>query len=103
MTESGGSAAPAEPRRKTSGMARIWLTLAALSPALLLLVQLAPWPWAPALIGRAHPLFLHFPIALLLLVAAMEAIEAVSRGRFRFASGLVLFAGTFGAVLAATC
>jgi hypothetical protein len=32
----------------------------------------------------------------------MEAIEAVSRGRVRLASGFVLFAGAFGAVLAAT-
>lgn len=79
------------------------LGLAALSPTLLLLSLVTPWPWLSALIGRAHPLVLHFPIALLLLAAGMEAIETMSRGRFRFATGFVLFAGSFGAVLAAVC
>jgi uncharacterized membrane protein len=79
------------------------LALTALSPALLLLALLLPWPWLPALVGRAHPLILHFPIALLLLVAAMEAIEVASRRKFRFEPAFVLFAGSFGAVLAAAC
>ena len=81
----------------------MWLALAALSPALLLLTLLSPWPWLSAVIGRAHPMVLHFPIALLLLAAGMEMIETLSRGRFRFAPGFVLFAGSFGAVLAAVC
>ena len=80
-----------------------WLALIALSPALLLLTLLSPWPWLSAVVGRAHPLVLHFPIALLLLAAGMEAIETMSRGKLRFAPGLVLFAGSFGAVLAAVC
>ncbi|HTO02763.1 MAG TPA: c-type cytochrome domain-containing protein, partial [Opitutus sp.] len=80
-----------------------WLGLAALSPALLLLTLVSPWPWLSALIGRAHPLVLHFPIALLLLAAGMEAFETLSRGKVRFAPGLILFAGSFGAVLAAVC
>src|SRR5215216_4490472 len=103
MSESHG-AVGVKARASTRGWAATaCLMAAALAPALLLFATSTPWPWLPALLGRAHPMILHFPIALLLLVVAMEAIEVVTRGRTRCAQGLVLFFGTFGAVLAAAC
>ncbi|MEO7600474.1 MAG: DUF2231 domain-containing protein, partial [Opitutus sp.] len=104
MIDRGRSAdAPAVVASTRSKTLPIWLAVAALSPACLLLALLSPVAWIPAVLGRAHPMVLHFPIALLLVVAAMEAIETVSRGRIRCSSGFVLFAGAFGAVLAAAC
>jgi uncharacterized membrane protein len=103
MTESGRSVAPPHAASSPPRTRILWLALAAVSPSLLLLTLLSPWPWLPALIGRAHPLILHFPIALLLLVAGMEAIEVISRSRFNFSATFILFTGSFGAVLAATC
>ena len=102
MTRADASAAPPSenPRRH---LRPGWLAVAALSPVLLLATLFSPWPWLPALAGRSHPLLLHFPIALLFLAAVMEGIEAVTRGGYRFSPDLVLFAGAFGAVLAATC
>ena len=104
MTNTGRPVTAPGPMPPTSSRKQLWWPgLAALSPTLLLLTLASPWPWLSALLGRAHPLVLHFPIALLLLAVGMEAIETLSRGRYRFAPGIVLFAGSFGAVLAAVC
>jgi uncharacterized membrane protein len=57
---------------------------------------------AAAWLGRFHPLAVHFPIALLLLAAAAEALSAAKRDeRYSWTARTCLWVGTAGALLAA--
>jgi uncharacterized membrane protein len=56
-----------------------------------------------ALIGRLHPLLVHFPIALILLAAAAETFARVTDARqWHVVSAASLRVGAIGAVGAAT-
>jgi len=53
-------------------------------------------------IGRLHPMWVHFPIALLLAAGLAELLSARTRDpRFEFAARFSLWAGTIGALVAA--
>ncbi|MBL9207878.1 MAG: hypothetical protein JNN01_22535 [Opitutaceae bacterium] len=80
-----------------------WWTVVALLPAVLLAALAAPWPWLPAALGRLHPVVLHFPIALVLVVALLEVISLVSPRRGPPRVRLLLFLAAAGAVTASAC
>ena len=80
-----------------------WWTLAALFPAVLLGALATPWPWLPAALGRLHPVVLHFPIALLLVVALLEVLAWLAPRRCSYPVGLLLFLAASGAVITAAC
>jgi uncharacterized membrane protein len=85
------------------------LRLLALAPILMVAVFLALLPpdgneraeWAQ-FIGRFHPLMVHFPIALILLVPILELAGLDSRFSYlRLSAGFVLGLATLGATVAA--
>jgi hypothetical protein len=89
-------APPARPRL----LAAVALTAAAAAPALLMLAERTPWRWLGPFLGRFHPVVLHFPVALLLLAALLEAIQIAAPAPRRLPTSLVLFLGSAGAVTA---
>lgn len=95
------------PGRRISGQFRAnLLTLTFILIALILLVLLPPdgkerAEWAQ-FIGRFHPLVVHFPIALLLLVPILELAAFSHRSSYlRLSAGFVLGLATVSASLAA--
>jgi len=72
-------------------------------PAVLLGALAAPWPWLPAALGRLHPVVLHFPIALVLVVALLETIAFVAPRHGPPRVRLLLFLAAAGAVTASAC
>ncbi len=91
----GPPAPPRHPLRK----AVIWSAVAA-APALLMFTERAPSAWLAPFLGRYHPVVIHFPVALLLLAALLEMIQAVSARPRRFPLSFLLFLGTTSAVTA---
>jgi uncharacterized membrane protein len=75
----------------------------------------APWPLAapgtvaapapvaktkPPLIGRLHPLVVHFPLACLLLAVLAEALVVIRGERWRPVTAFLVLVGTAGAIAA---
>ncbi len=57
-------------------------------------------PKHPILLGRLHPLVVHFPIACLLLALVAEALVLLNGARWRVCTWFLLAAGTAGAIAA---
>lgn len=90
------------PPSPQSPPSRAWVAvLLAMSPALLAVTLVAPWPWLAPALGRLHPVVLHFPIAFLLLAGLTEGLHVLSRGRWVFPQRFLLFVGASAAVVAA--
>ncbi|MGJ8641656.1 MAG: c-type cytochrome domain-containing protein [Opitutaceae bacterium] len=85
------------------GFIRVFLLLlCSLSPLLAFTSHLSGIENLTTFFGRFHPVALHLPIGIILLVALMETLRLVSLGRLKFTTELPVFLGAFSAVAAMT-
>ena len=62
------------------------------------------WTWIPQLIGRLHPLIVHFPIGLLVTALILELLTLTGkRNGLREGITWMVYLGSVGAVVAALC
>ncbi|GAB5562213.1 MAG: ribonuclease inhibitor [Synoicihabitans sp.] len=90
-------------RRPIVSMFKLALVPIAAAPALLLLSDLRDIERMDTFLGRFHPVVLHLPIGILLLVVLLEMARATGRKSWQFPTTFPLFLGTFSAVTAMTC
>ena len=76
------------------------ISLSALSPLVFFASHLSNVENITPFLGRFHPVVLHLPIGVILLVAFMETIRLFSLGRIELATRLPVFLGAASAVAA---
>jgi hypothetical protein len=96
---------PDSRERRFSSAALIWIGCAALVVLFYVALRRSPDGTERAalaqFVGRFHPLLVHVPIALILLVALFEIASAFPRGgHLRSATGFILGLATAAAVIA---
>ena len=88
------------PPARRSLRSAVLLSGVAAAPALLMLTEHTPWAWLAPFLGRYHPVVLHFPVALLVLAALLEAIRTARPGARGIPLSLVMFFASASAVTA---
>ncbi|WP_309400862.1 c-type cytochrome domain-containing protein [Cerasicoccus maritimus] len=89
-------------KKHTSSKRLLLLPFLACSPLALLLLKGAPLEWS-VFFGRLHLAMLHLPIGILLLVALMELVTLLSRGRLSYRTDLPVFVAAFTTVASTVC